>query len=323
MGAQYRGTTKIRDDLKTIVEKTPMSNIQFIGDRILPPTPVNTPTAQIPELTTGTGTKNLDTKRAPSGSFKRGEFTWDASTYYTYEYGYEEPVDNVSMLINNDILNEEMMAGIVAVSQLKIAREVRIAAALFNTTLFTGAAHTEAADVVWSTAANAVVRKDVNDAYEKLFVKTGIPRTNCHLLMNELAFRYAMASTEVRADVKYTLPIDQMSEGQKQGYLATYLNIGGIDIAASFADTAKLGITDATFGRLFGTSYALLYVPTPGIASFKFPGIGRQPVYSKFSNDYILESYPEERTDSIIVRAREYRGEFVDVTYGVLITGII
>ena len=323
MGAQYKGTTKIRTDLKEIAEKTPMSNIQFIGDKLLPPTSVNTPTAQIPELTTGVGTKNLDTKRAPSGSFKRGEFTWDASTYYTYEYGYEEPVDNVSMLEHSEIFNEEMLAGIVAVSQLKIAREVRIAAALFNTALFTGAAHAEAADVVWSTAANAVVRKDVNDAYEKLFVKVGAPRTNCRLLMNELAFRYAMASTEVRADVKYTVPIDKMSEGEKQGYLATYLNIGGIDIAASFADTAKLGVKDATFGRLFGTAYALLYVPTPSIPSFKFPGIGRQPVYSKFSSDYILESYPEERTDSVIIRAREYRGEYVDVKYGVLITGIV
>ena len=89
--SKYVGSTKLRSDLKTLIEASPMGTVNLVANKILPETPVIEKTAQVPELSTGAGMKLLDTKRAPDGSFKRGAWVWGAQTYYTYEYGYEEP----------------------------------------------------------------------------------------------------------------------------------------------------------------------------------------------------------------------------------------
>jgi hypothetical protein len=59
-----------------------------------------------------------------------------------------------------------------------------------------------------------------------------------------------------------------------------------------------------------------------GIKTWKIGGLGRQPVYTKLTNDYIMESYDESAKDKRIVRAKDWRGQKVFRDYGFRISGI-
>jgi len=312
----YKGTA-LRNDVKEIIEETPMDLVEYAAGMVLPEITVTEKSGEIPVLSTSAGMKQLDLKRAPRSTFQRAQWVWGSKNYACYEYGYEEPIDNTEALENSDIFDEEVVVANIARSQLFLAREKRVADAVFNTTTFTGAANFFNITTEWSNVA-CTPYADTTTAHDKLFAKTGIPRAQCHYIMNEVVFRNVMRSTEVRADVKYTRDIGSAPMAEKAAYLAAYLGVKKIHIVASFADSTALGVEDASFSRLWSNEYAMFFFPCPAVNSWRVKGLGRQPVYAKFSSDYILEDYPEPQSDSLIVRAREYRGEFINPTFGVL-----
>lgn len=316
--AVKKGSLTLRYDLKELVDESPMETIEFVGDKVLPGIPVKETSAQMPVLPTGAGMKLLDLKRTPRGTFNRGQWVWGDSAYFTYEFGYEEPVDNVERLKNKDIFNEEVVSTQIARSQMMIVREKRISDAVFDATTFTGATNFLSVTTEWSDIA-CTLYADITAAHVKLFAKCGRPRSQLVLLINETVFRNIMRATEVRADVKYTVAVDKLNVSQKASYLAEYLGIKEIQIATSFYDSSQLGIEDATFSRLWSDEYGMVYYPSPSIGSWKVPGMGRQPIWTPFSPDYRVESYDEPQSDSRVVRVREYRGVYIDTKYGFLL----
>ena len=316
--AFYKGTA-LANDLKELIVKTPMLEVNYVADIILPEISVKETAGKIPVLSTSAGMKTLDLKRGKRGTFKRGEWTWGNDSYTTFEYGYEEPIDNVEALDNADIFNEEIIAGNIAKSQLFLAREKRVADAVYNTTTFAAVSDSLTITNEWDDATNADAFGDITDAQAKSFAKCGKPRISMHLLCNEAIFRNIMRSTKVRADVKYTRDIISQPLQAQQQYFASFLGIAAVHIATSFVDTSSLGVEAATFETLWSDEYAMYFYPAQAnLNSWKVPGLGRQPVWGKFSKDYRLERYGEDQSDSLIIRAREYRGEHIDVTYGVL-----
>lgn len=318
--AVYKGVA-LRNDVKELMEETPMDLVQYQASDILPEKTVNEKSGKIPVLSTSAGMKQLDLKRAPRSTFQRAKWVWGNNDYSTYEYGYEEPIDNVEAMENADIFDEEVVTGNIARSQLFLAREKRVADAVYNTVTFTGAANTHAVTTEWSNVA-CTPYADTTSVHDKMFAKNGLPRSMCHLLINEVIFRNVMRATEVRADVKYTVAVDKLSAEAKASYLAEYLGIAKVHIATSFADTTGLGVEDAVFARLWDSEYGMFYYPCSNVDSWRVKGLGRQPVYKKFSNDYRVEDYAEEQTDSLIVRVREYRGEWVNNKFGVLLSNM-
>ena len=314
----YKGTA-LRNDVKDIIEESPMDLVEYQASMVLPELPVKEKSGLIPVLSTSAGMKQLDLKRAPRSTFKRAEWVWGNKTYASFEYGYEEPIDNVEALENEDIFDEEVVAGNIARSQLFLAREKRVADAVFNTTTFTGASNFFNVTNEWDDATSATPYADITTAHDKLFAKSGIPRAQCHLLINEVIFRNIMRSDKVRADVKYTKDIGSAPLVEKAAYLAAFFGIKAVHVTTSFVDSTALGVENATFSRLWDNEYAMFYFPCPNVNSWRVKGLGRQPVYAKFADDYKLEDYPEPQTDSLIIRAREFRGEFVNPQFGVLI----
>lgn len=317
--AIYKGIA-LRNDLKELILETPMGTVDFMADKILPTVPVKEKSGRVPVLASSAGMKQLELKRAPRGTFQRGEWVWGNDNFETFERGYEEIVDNVEALENSEIFNEEVISAQIAVNQLKLAREKRVADAVFNATTF-------ASDLVtptneWDDATNATPFANITTAYDAFFAKSGRARTELHFLMNDIVFRNVIRSDEVRNSVIYTSAIENMSPEKKAQFLADFFVIKKIDIATSFSDSTDLGIEEATFARLWSNEYGMLYLPSPSIPSWKVPGLGRQPAYSKFTKDYKLESYAEEQTDSVIIRARDYRGEYINTKFGVLLDNL-
>lgn len=317
-----KGSLTLRYDLKELVNESPMETIEFLGDSILPGIGVNETSAQMPVLPTGAGMKLLNLKRTPRGTFKRGQWVWGDSAYYTYEFGYEEPVDNVEKLKNEDIFDEEVISAQIAVSQMKIVREKRIVDAVHNTTVFTGSTNTLAITNEWDDATNATPFADITAAHAQLFAKCGRPRSQMHLQINETILRNVMRCDEVRADAKYVKNFDVLDVNAQAIYLAQYLGIKKVHVGTSFYDSKQIGIENAEFSTLWSNEYALCFYPSPELPSWKVPGLGRQPIWKKFSKDYRLESYDEEQTDARIIRVREYRGTYIDTKYGFLLTNM-
>lgn len=319
--ARYVGTA-LQNDVKEIIEESPLDLVEYQANIVLPEKTVKEKSGEIPVLSTSAGMKQLDLKRAPRSTFKRAEWVWASTNYNTYEYGYEEPIDNVEMLENSDIFNEEVVVANIARSQLMLAREKRVADAVFNATTFTGATNTLAIAQEWDDATNADPYLNITEVQAKSFAKNGIPRARMELLLNEVVFRNVMKCAKLQDNLKYTISIDKMTEQEKMNVFAQFLGIKAVHIATSFADSTAIGIEDAVFSRLWSDEYAMYYFPCPNVDSWRVKGLGRQPVYTKFSSDYIIEDYDEPQSDSLIVRAREYRGEFLNTTYGVLMSNM-
>ena len=318
--AKYVGSVALRNDLKELMVESPWGDVEFMADKILTPISVKEQTGYIPKLPTSAGMKLLDLKREPRGTFQRGMWVWGASLYATFEYGYEEPIDNVEKLKNADIFNEEVVSTQIAEHQLKLAREKRVADAVYNTTTFTGAANTTTITEEWDDKTNADPYANITTGAAAMKTKCGAPRKTLHLLMNDVILRNIMRSDAVRSDIKYTKSIDELSEENQAALLTNFLGIKKIHVATSFYDTTNLGVEDATFSDIWSNEYMMLFVPAPNAQSWKVPGLGRQPVWSKFAPDYRVEAYDEPQTDSRIVRVREYRSEFINTKYGHLFT---
>jgi len=316
--SKYLGTA-LRDDIKELLDESPMDLVDYQANEMLPELPVSKESGRIPVLPTSAGMKQLDIKRAPQGTFKRGKWVWSDNTYETFEYGYEEPVDNVQKKQNADVFDEEVVAGNIARNQLFIAREKRVVDALHNETTFTGATNLYTVTHEWDDTTNAVPFTNITAVADVIFAKSGIPRSELHLQLNEVIFRNVLRCDNVKGDIKYTSAIDTMNKAQKLQFLADFFAIKQVHIATSFADSTGLGIENATLERLWTDEYAMVYYPCPNVNSWRVKGLGRQPVWSGFGvADYMVEDYPEPQSDSIVVRVREYRGEFVNTRYGVL-----
>jgi len=79
---------------------------------------------------------------------------------------------------------------------------------------------------------------------------------------------------------------------------------------------------EGDFDFLWDNTMAMLAVLSPTTQSWKFGGLGRQPVFQKLAKDYLVESYDMQEKDKGVVRCKEYRGQKVFKQYGYLIKGI-
>jgi hypothetical protein len=267
--------------------------------------------------------KNLDLKKAPRGSFKRSEWVHDTESYTTAHYGYEETIDEIEALENDDIFDEEMISARVASSQLRLAREKRVADAVFNTTTFASGNDTQAAAAVWSNASTANIFLDFDNAFVKIHAKTGIPKAALTGIVTETALRSVIRSEKVLANIKYTMAPELMTAEQQAQMIASFLGIKGLIVADSVIDTTLTGIAKGVFTGIWNPQLAMLAYISQAAPSWKSKGLGRQPRWSKFSNDFRVESYDEESTASRVVRVREQSGEKVFKTFGTIITGVM
>jgi len=319
--ASYKGTA-LRYDLKELAIESPMDSVPFVADQILPPIQVRETAGTIPVLSTSAGMKQLNIKRQKRGSFERGSWVWGSDSYTTSEYGYEEPIDNVEALENSDIFDEEVISTKIAINQIKLAREKRVADAVMNTTTFTAAADKVDITHEWDDATNCTPWANIEAAYQKLFAKIGFAKTQCDLILPDYAVKYVMRSDEINDNSKYTINLERMGQDAMVEYLVAYFGINSIKVVSSFDDSNGLGVEDASFAKLWNEDTGMLCKISDGSNSWKMPGLGRQPVYSKFATDFRVESYDEEQTDSRIVRAREYRGEYINSTFGVMLNNL-
>jgi hypothetical protein len=309
----------IRQDVNILVSEAASADSLFIGSRVLPPLSVDAKSGTYPKLAIGGGEllSNIATERSRGSSYGKVVRAWTSDSYDCVDRGLEEAVDDTDQKDLARFFNLEATAAKLCVRNMLLAYEVRVVAAVMNTTNFGSATNS----VVAYTAANLATINFASD------VVAAIRRVNNN---------GARANTIVIPGVVFDrLVLSTLLQNWVRGNASGALNapMNAANIAASFRDygieqvligsatnnTAKKGaaasmaaiwpVTNIWVGQVNASAMS----PQDGGAGFTF-------YWNKEGGLYVTESYRDESSRSNIVRVRQNTAEkIVDGTAGTLI----
>lgn len=252
-----------------------------------------------------------DTKRAPGSGYARGQFTFDDAAYACKEHGAEEPIDDREAKMYAEYFDAEVIGTKRAYNSVLRNAEARIAAAVFNTTTWTGSSlTTDVSGTPWATVASAVPLTNVESAVQKVYDNSGLW---CNaLVVNKKVFR------NLRNTVQVTDRIASSGAGNRNlasdvtvDMLAQAFDLDYIIVAGGSENTAKEGQT-ATPSQIWSSTYAMVCkVATTN--DFREPCIGRTFHWGGDGSniDGAIENYRDEVVRSNIIRVRHDVDEII------------
>lgn len=274
----------------------------YIGLELLPPFSTAQSSGAYPVIPAEAVMKSATVTRAPRGAYTRLSYEYERGYYTTTEYGYEELIDDVE----RNLFDQEAagMADMIAIERaagyLMRAQEIRIAAAVFNTTTFTAHGVTNA----WNTASGTPIA-DCDAATQAMYLTAGgMPDA---LVINWNVFRNLRNNAEVKARLLYTFPgidIANMAESQ----MAQVLGVPRIIVAGGLYDSAAYGVA-RSITSIWDDEYAMLCRLSNGNDLSK-GGIGRTFQWTgDAGSNMVVEIYREEARRADVYRVRQYCGE--------------
>ena len=126
-------TTIQRPDLGVLAYEAMLAPGDFIADQIFPMFPTDLQTGDYPIIPIEAFLKNKDTRRAPRGKYARDDYEFTTGTFACQDHGREEPLDDVEAAMYRRFFDGEVVAVERAIHKMRLAREVRVAAQVFNT----------------------------------------------------------------------------------------------------------------------------------------------------------------------------------------------
>lgn len=329
MGAPSTAITRLDLSL-TYLEFSALANQKkFIGLRVLPPLGVEQEAAEFAKISLASLLSKVeDTKRAPRAGYARDSWEWTTDSYAVEEHGVEETVDDATVERYGDVVRVEQLAVIRAVNRVLMRLEFDIAAAVFNTTTWTGAALTTAAGVAWTTAATADPIADIDAAHLK--VNAGCGEDANTLIVTKKAFTAMIRSARMEGLLKYDASelLVALNSGQNQNMVAdvmsgikSLLQVEQILIGRGFKNTADKGQT-GTLARVWDDTKAMLCcVQNDGIdgdLENPMPQIGRTIFTTKNGEplpgvddagfgSLIMDEYRDDKVRGGVIRPRNKR----------------
>lgn len=310
---------KLRMDLVEMTEEIQFEDLKLAGEQIAPTVSVSRDHGAYPVLPREARMKVMDTRRKADGTFQRSDWQWDEDTYATYEYGFEEPIDDVEALKDEEFINHEEVSAEFAKEGLFLGRESRLADALLNETKFAGKV-TEISNP-WDNSSAATPFEDIDAACKKLRSRLGFPKEMFSVALTDDLVEYAIKSDEVKGFFQYSgeyARVLRSSLDEKAAFLRSYFGVKEVIVTRALYDTSKLA-SSAKIGKFWSNEYILVFkkVPAP---TLKAQGLVKQLRWSKYGPDYIMEDYYVPESRQTIIRAREYRGLKIDTQYGQLLS---
>lgn len=310
------------------------SRLGYIGLQVLPAIGVAKDAASFAKIDVEQLLKKSeDTEREPRAEYKRDTFQWKTDSYDCKEHGVEEVVDDLLIERYGDILRAESIARQRAIHRVLMALEAAIAAAVFNTSTWTGAALTTATAGIWSTAASGVPITDIDNAIEKVKASSGM--TPNALVLSDYALLKLKRTAQVQDLLKYSGKDDPKNLGLISG-LQELFGLSKIIVGRGFKNTADEG-QSASFSRVWDATKAMVChinddgmtgdlespVPNIGRTIFASEGNASIPGADDGESSLIIEEYREESRRGGIIRARNKRHvKILHAEAGHLITGV-
>jgi hypothetical protein len=308
----------LRNDLMDLMEEIKFEELNLQADKIAPPVTVKDKAGSYPVLPREAIMKIPDTRRAPNGTYARGEWSWDQDSYTTRIFGYEEEVDLISEKENAQWISEEETSSQLAVQGLLLGRESRVAETLNSETIWTGSTNLHEITNAWDDATNADPIADIEAAALKVRLKSGMNMKMMTLIITDDVLNALVRCNKVKDDVKYTSFIQTLPQDQKAAWITSLFGLKKVIVVSGIYDTSGLNST-ASIGRFWSNDYAFLGILSDGANTLKNRNAIRQLRWSAFPKSYMLESYEQPEKDARIIRAKEYAGIKYNTDYGILI----
>ena len=266
MGSQAASGVTFRQDLTELAEEITFDELNLTAEKIASSVPVDDVAGQWPVLPRESRMKVPDTRRHEDGTYTRGQWEWNKDTYTTFDYGFEEPVDNVSQAVNKKYINQEEIATQLSMEGLMLARESRVATALLNETTFSAGLVTVTNE--WDDATNATPYADIQQAFIALRAKCGLSKMNYSLIISDDLVDYFFRTTAVIGDSKYVVILQTMPRAGKLAWMAEYLGIKEVIETRTLYDTSGLQ-QSMSIGKFWSNEYAMLCLLAPATRSMK------------------------------------------------------
>jgi hypothetical protein len=308
-----------RGDIAGVVEQAKDYEAGLIGTQAMPILDVPVRAGQYPSfvLKEGQLLKSDVKNRAAYSAYARGTRAFNQDTYTALEYGYEEAVDDTVTLDVARFFDAEVIAAKLAKRKLLLAHELRVAAKLFDNTVFTatnsGTAYTT------GNLATFDVGADVQDAIDRLLAK-GESVTNLAVILSSPVWSRIRASTKFQNRLRGAgISSDTILNASQQA-AAEVFGVNQVLIGRASYDTAPEGVAFAS-GNVWSNS--LIWVGSVTQASSGFFGGGAAFTlnWSEYGSAIGVSTYREEAIKSNIVRASHFVAEkVVNANAGQLIT---
>jgi hypothetical protein len=308
-----------RGDIAGKVEQAKDYEAGLIGTQVMPILDVPVRAGQYPSfvLKEGQLLKSDVKNRAPYGSFARGTRAFNQDTYTALEYGYEEAVDDTVTLDLARFFDAEVVAAKLAKRKLLLAHELRVAAKLFDNTVFTatnsGTAYTVANLATFDAGA------DVQEAIDRLLAK-GESTSNLKVVIPYAVWTRIRASTKFQNRLRGAgISSDTILNASTQA-AAEVFGVSEVLIGRASYDTAPEGVAFAA-GNVWANTFIWVGSVTDSSAGYFGGGAGFTLNWSEYGPAIGVSTYREEAIKSNIVRASQYTAEkVVNANAGQLIT---
>lgn len=242
---------------------------------------------------------DADTHRNPDGSYQQANYKVGQNNFLCEERGFQERVDDANKAIFAYSFDAEMIATKRTRNMILRALEIDLAAALFNTTIWTGAALSTAVSVKWNVPATSTPVDDVIAAQQKIAASCG-DEPNAVIMSKDL-FLDLQTNAQIKSQVVYNGNDDPKKVTEQQ--LAALFHVDKVIVCGATRNTVNKA-QGYSGGRIWSPSMCMVakLATTKDLAeacigrTFHFTGDS--------SSGVIVETYRDESKRSDMVRAR-------------------
>lgn len=318
----------LRPDLRTFEEfDLAMDRQGFIGTRILPIMNVGKASGTFGKIPIEQLLKTRSTARAARAGYSRGDWTFDDDTFTTSEHGAEEPVDDNEAALYSDYFVAEQVSRNRAVDAVLRNQEIRIAAAVGNTTTWSGASLTTSIGTPWATVATATPIDDVEAAVRLVRTNSGmLPNA---MIMSWVTYRNLRMSDQILDRIQTQNFQDVRAGNIGTAHLSAVFDIKNIIVAGG---NAGGGVKDSdaegdatTIASIWNDDYVMI-CRIAETGDIREPCIGRTFHWGEDGSSELgtIESYRDETVRANIIRCRHQVGEkIIYPEMGHLLTGAL
>lgn len=298
----------IRGDLNIKVEEAAQADQFFIADLVMPPMPVDTKSGTYPKLEIAAGAllSAGSTVRAADGSYGEVTRQFTSDTYDTIDRGLESRVDDANAKDVGRFFNLEAAEAKWTMRNVKLDREIRVQAAIFNATNF-GAGTNSTVAYTEANLATIDLPADILAAIERVEDAGELANT---IIIPESVLNRVKRSTKLQSWIRGTLTGE------------TQTPINATSLAKSFADhgiercligrsrynSAKKGQAKS-ISKIWPVTYIWVGHVNPGASTPEDGGAGFTLVWNKEGGLYVTETYRDEKRRSNMVRVRQHTTE--------------
>ncbi len=299
----------LRSDLAAFVQWDDRANAAgYIADRVLPVIDVPLAGDSFPKIEAEDLAKAHDVFRAPGGAYNLVDLRFTMDSYATQDYGIALPLDDNYKRRYVNLIDAEAAVIRKIVGILQRARELRAAATLFNTTVWTGATLTTAVSNEWDDKSQATPIADVAAAQRAVFNLTGMwPK---QLVCSYSVFKNLRKCEEITDAIASAGAGDSIVQNRISAQMvADALGIDELIVGGAGYDAAKEGQT-RNMSEVWSDEYAMVGIFAK-TQSFDEICVGRTMHWTEDGSTIggTIEEYRDENIRGSKYRIRHQVGE--------------